>query len=189
MRTKTVTLYTFDELSEKAKEKARDEARTDGNDLYGWHDDNAQSLKAFAEFVSGKADYSVSPWAFSSASIKIDGYITIWVEEEKDYISFGMSELTGENLYNWLSGDVDKITECCPFTGYCMDEDLLDPMREYLAKSDRDDPRTLQDLVDNGCERWLKAYIADWEYQYTDEAIDDFLIANEYEFTEDGEIN
>lgn len=186
MRTKTITLYKFDELSEKAKEKARDNIRLDGYDLYNWHDDNVQSLKAFAEFVSGKADWEVSLASYSSASVKIDGYITLWVEGD-GYESFEMSELSGENLYNWLSGDVDKITECCPFTGYCMDEDLLDPMREYLGKSNPDDPRTLQDLVDEGVAAWLKAYIADWEYQYTDEAIDEFLENNDYEFTENGD--
>ena len=28
----------------------------------------------------------------------------------------------------------------------------------------------------------------DWEYQYSDEAIDEFLTGNEYEFTENGKI-
>lgn len=188
MKTHTVTTYSFDELSESAKETARSEFRTSGDDLYAWHDDNVQSLKEFAKWLRSKADWEVSLTSYSSASVKIDDYITMWVEENQEYEEFEVGELTGEKLYEWLQDDEEKITTCCPFTGFSMDEDLLDPMREYLGKSDRDDPRTLQELVNEGCERWVKAYVADWEYQYTDEAIDEHIEANEYEFTENGRI-
>lgn len=189
MKTHVINTYTFDELSPQAKEKALRWAGNTLTDLYGWHDENVQSLKAFAKWLGAKFDYSIQGGGYGYSWAKVtlaDNYITMWVEENKEYQEFELAELTGEKLYEWLQGDEDKITDCCPFTGYCMDEDLLDPMREYLAKSDPDDPRTLQDLVNEGCERWVKSYVADWDWAYSDEGLKDFLTANEYQFTEDG---
>lgn len=186
--TKVTNVYKFDELSEDAKETARDWARGI-DDLYGWHDDNVQSLKEFAKWVQGKADYSISLVGYSSAKVRISGYHdSIWnseTEEEEDIL---LEEISGDVLLHWLNDNIETIKSegGCPFTGYCMDEDLLDPMQEYLAKSDPDDPRTLQDLVNDGCERWVKQYVADWESTYEDEQIDDFLSANDYDFLEDG---
>lgn len=47
MRTVEVCLYKFEELSDKAKDRARDGFRQHG-DLFAWGDEWAESLKAFA---------------------------------------------------------------------------------------------------------------------------------------------
>ena len=169
MRTIEITLYKFDELSDEAKENACEYVREQWHDFYAWHNDNQESLKEFAKFVGGKCDYSVSLYGPSTAKIT-------------DLPHY----MTGEySLTDWIHDNAHVIDSPCPFTGYCMDEPLLDPLREYLK-----DPadHTMEELIQEGCDRWVRDYVADWEHCYTDEYIWDFLQANEYEFTEDGSI-
>lgn len=186
MKTHTITTYTFDELSDQAKENALEWVRSNWHDLYSWHDDNAASLKKFAEWIGAEerdVDFNVSMWGHTYAKISLyDKYTVMIIDDE--YQQIVLSELRDEDLYNYLITSEEKINESCPFTGYCMDEDLLDPLREYLENPDPE--VTLQDLVDEGANNWLKSYIQDWEYTYSDEGLTDFLSANEHEFLEDG---
>ena len=50
--TVTYTLYKFEELNDKAKERARDWYR-EGLE-YGWHDESLQSVQAFCNFLDCK---------------------------------------------------------------------------------------------------------------------------------------
>ena len=184
MQTKTISIYNFDELDEDAKERARDWARGI-DDLYGWHDDNVQSLIEFAKFVGGNKDYSISLVGYSSAKVKIDEYD--WYDDyDHEEEGYYRHEMKGDYLLYWLKDNIKTIEGSCPFTGYCMDEDLLDPMRKFLANPNPD--TTFQELVDECVDAWVKQYVADWESTYEDEQIDDFLSANEYDFLEDGSI-
>jgi len=174
MRTITTTVYNFDELSDKAKEYACDYVREMWHDFYAWHNENAESLKGFAKFLGGKCDWSVSLYRPSSAQVTDLPWYFTYTEDDEGY-----------DVLTWMQDNKETILKCCPFTGFHMDEYLLDPMREYL---DTPDDRTMEQLIQEGCDNWVNQYVLDWENCYTDEYITDFLQANEYEFTEGGAI-
>lgn len=67
--------------------------------------------------------------------------------------------------------ELSKLNACdCPLTGVCWDIDLIDGLKE------------------GNTSKVLDSLHLDTEYTYSDEGLQDFCEANEYEFTEDGEI-
>lgn len=195
MKTHTITTYDFDELSEDAKEKAVEHFQSlDG--IYVWGEDNVESLKGFARWINGKHDYSISLWGDSWAKVKVEGDYEIEISEN-EFEMLDCADMRGEDLLNFLKekhyfqnkysdGWFTLENSSCPFTGYCGDEDLLDPMREYIKNPDSE--TTLQELVNKCCERWVKSYVQDWEFAYSEEGIIELIEANEYQFTENGEL-
>jgi hypothetical protein len=174
MQTHTITTYLFDELSDQAKESAIEYVRANFHDLYSWHDDNVNSLKAFGNHFSlSDPDWEVSTCSYSHASASV---------------SDDLEELKGVRLWKYLNNSGllsdDLLSGNCPFTGFCMDESLLDPIRAFMEKPDQS--LNYQELIDTCLAAWVSAYVADWEYTYTDEAIKETIEANEYEFTENG---
>lgn len=90
----------------------------------------------------------------------------------------------------WLENNVlgalrDKKgnVRCCPWTGYCMDDDLLDAMREHCRSggSPHELPRVLQQTAD-------RLWKAEVESQCSEEYFLDAAEANGYEFTQSGEL-
>lgn len=188
MREKIIKLYRFNELSDTAKEKAREWYRSGFE--YFWGDDAVNSLKGFCEhFGIHLRDYAVD--AFGP-----DNYVKADMPEYAEDIAGlrlwkylqNQDLLTYWNKYHkkkepLLNGD-------CPFTGYCMDESLLDPIREFMksppAGSDPDKVKTWEELIEDCFDSWLRAVKVDIEYSYSDEAVDENITINEYEFLEDG---
>lgn len=60
-------------------------------------------------------------------------------------------------------------------TGYCMDYPLIETWNKTKD-------------VDEAIEAWLRDCANDYEYQISDEGIAEFIMDNEYEFTENGDI-
>ena len=166
MRTIETTLYKFDELSDKAQEDAIKWITDNWHDLYNWGDDNAESLEKFCKFFGCTSDYSYDLYGRSWAKITINSDYTL---------EQGLSDLLPDNK--------GFIFKSCPFTGYYMDEVLLQPIRDYLDNPTDDD---IQSLMDKSASAWLDACIQDVEYAYSDEGIRDMIEANDYEFTKDG---
>lgn len=71
----------------------------------------------------------------------------------------------------------------CPFTGFCGDEDLLDPIWKFLEKPDG---TTFEELIGECMDSLTKSVVADMEYQESFEYFEEHCSGNEYEFTEDG---
>jgi hypothetical protein len=172
--TETSISYRYDELGEDAQERAREWYTTDLDFLGAedWHN----SLKGFCDFFPASiADYFISPWQHS--------YVKIDATADDD-----INELSGVRLWKWLHNNgyftPKTLGGDCPFTGYCGDEDLLDPIRAFRDKPT--EGTTLSDLLQDCGDSWLKAYAADWEYSYSDECVAETIIANGYEFDEDG---
>lgn len=169
-----VNVYQYAELSEKAKEKARDWYRS--GDEYHWADDELASLKAFAEHFGAKlAKYEID-WGngtYSSASFDVPETEMEPAELEKLFSELGTFDPVT------LKGNGD-----CVLTGYCGDENAIDGARMAWSKGERD----LEKILQAGFRTWLKAAQADYEYQLSDEATEESIIANEYEFTADGKI-
>ena len=176
MKTHVVNTYKISEHPNKST--VIEWVRDNWPDLYIWHEENKQSLESFCDhFHLCRLDFEVSTCSPS--------YATAILSE--------LGELSGVRLWKYLynAGFLTAPTGCnnsllsggCPFTGYWLDESMLDPLREFV---DRPDSRTFQELMNDCLESWVSAYVRDWEDTYSDEQITDHLEANDYHFLEDG---
>lgn len=174
MRTKTVNIYKFSELSEKAKQRVKDEFAA--NDGYVLSDEAMASINALAEAFGGKmCDYQID-WfggSYSSAKFKMP------CDWSKADIRKKLMELGTYNKRT-LKGHGE-----CKLTGYCMDENAIDGFRIAFVRKKVTD---LEELMDAAFDSWLKAAQADCEDYYSDEQFSEMCNANEYEFYEDGRI-
>lgn len=202
----TVTeAFPYEELSDEAKEKAR-EKFAENPYLYSWGDDNRLSLDAFCEMVGIKPDWAISlsspsychpvshdyemPWEWGGSLIGLR--LRTWVlnaygymlTEGKPYGQYTKSDI-GKWGYKHRS-NIIRVERSCPFTGMHMDESLLLPIRKFIAEPDK--TTTFPELIQECLDSWVTDYVADWEGTYTDEAIVETIEANEYEFTADGEM-
>ena len=195
MRTVETQVFQFDELSDAAKEKARDWYRS--GDSYPWAEENRDSLEKFCEVFPVEArDWSYDAWSWS-----MDSRVTC---------DDGTAELSGPRLLAYLRNNYAEVFSqakryskgapfrpgakvrksrvmreetSCPFTGFCVDENLLDPLRAFLKKPDG---RNFADLLVDCLDSWAKACRDDCAYQDPDEGVDETIRDNDYEFTKDG---
>jgi hypothetical protein len=190
METIEVKLYSFDELSDDAKQKAIEEYR-EGNYDFSWGDEWLESVKKGLDHFDVKLkDYSID-WnningchtrlEFSQDDNYGDGienlsYVRLWKYINAKYLKIWSKY--GKKYVNILDGD-------CPFTGYCGDCDFLNPIREFIKK-----PKdiTFRELIEDCVYEALKGGCNDYEYQNSDEAIIESIEANDYNFTEAGKI-
>lgn len=177
MRTITITkeLYKLDELPADIQEKVILHWRE--NDHFFWGDEWEQSLNGFCKIAPiSKVDWQVGVWGYTFASCKVDDE--------------NIGELSGIRAWKWLANngffDEKLIGGNCPFTGYCGDEDLLDPIRK--AKANPASIGSLEELFNDCLHSWAKAYRADLEYWYSDEAIREDIAINDYEFDREGNL-
>lgn len=80
---------------------------------------------------------------------------------------------------------IQKKETSCPFTGYCMDDDLLYPIREFLKNPLSS--VTFKDLMKNCINAWVKSANDDCNGQESDEYIIENIRLNEYEFHVNGD--
>jgi hypothetical protein len=170
MRTYEAKAYTFGELSDEAKDTAKQDYFSGAG--YSWSEDALASLKAFAKaFDARLSDYS------------IDWFRSTYSDAEFDAPEMSRREI-GRRLR--ALGTYDKKTLRghgeCKLTGYCADEDALDGMRKAYFAGESD----LGELLQEGFQSWLTAAQADAEYQFSDEAFAETCEANSYEFDEAG---
>jgi len=178
MRQETVNIYTFDELSDEAKERARDWYR-EGED-FGW------ILKEASDSV--KEFNKIAPVIISDAD-----YYRQYVKVKWDYDSYydGEEDLEGREAWVWLKKRgwfaiaKENSDGGCTLTGVCYDCPLFDPITE-VAKTPQKVP-SLMDLFRECAERWMDMVVEDIEHQSSDESIDENIWANGYEFYGDGE--
>ena len=168
--TKTYKVYKFDELSEEAQQRIY--ATWRHNDHYDWDEENATSLRAFAKYF----DISTGSWEYGSQN-----YINFNVDSDE------ISLMSGPRLMVYLQKNYPiDLSGNCPFTGYCMDETLLDPIRAFLEYPS---PNTDYQMLMSDClHKWLYACRDDYEHWLSPEAIKEDIEANEHEFTEDGKL-
>lgn len=158
MRTETITrnIYTFEELSYKAKDTARAWYR-EGNE-YTWCDEALSSVRAFCDmFGVSITDYTLCTWQHS-------------------YIE---TDATNAN-FRWLK--LKSIDRDAMPTGYCLDSDLMYTFYDEFKRTG-DALYAFSEAIDAA----VRAIVSDMEYQETDEYVDEQLLINEYEFTDDGE--
>lgn len=198
--TTTITIYKFDELSEKAKEKVISEEREFEMEIN--RDELIDCMKsAMNEMGIAIKDYSIG--------IDGSGYINLSVDDDAE-------ELEGVRAYKWIVNncfsDVDKkkmywqknvdIRSCksltssieskdwmdnCPFSGWCYDFAVKEAWDSWCNDLRKGKSPSIRDFLDELEWAYLKE-LSD-EYDGFDEAeARDIAEANGYEFLEDGTI-
>lgn len=157
MRVIEQTIFTFDELNDKAKQLARDWHRQTFD--YSWWDEVQDSLKSFCnEFGVTVLDYSIG--------------------DARD--EFIKTDATNANFRGLKVKDFDR--EAMP-TGFYFDCDLRYTFADEFKKTG-----DALAAFKNALGAFLRGVRNDVEHRYSDEWIDENILANEYEFTENGEI-
>ena len=173
MRTIEVRLYKCSELSEKAKQKAKDDYAI--NEGYTWGHEAVMSLKKLAEHFGGKVtDWSIDWFDASYSHAEFDMPYDMTVPE----IHRRLKEL-GKYNADTLKGVGD-----CKLTGVFLDEDAIDGFRISFKSGNIELPSLMQAAFKS----LVKAGQSDCEDQYSDETFGENCDANNYEFLASGEI-
>jgi hypothetical protein len=209
MKTIEVKLYSFDELSEEAKEKAINKFRdAEYNTTPYFVDEANDSFEKFAHIFSvdwRNIDYE-EPYRNEYNINMDDNILTLSGQRLATYIwnNFKKQLFKGKYYSLWSKKDITYkyyhegypvlktryshifLDNCCVLTGICYDDDLLKPIYDFLDKpNDRIDFETLlNDCVYSLCH----SVSMEIDYQFSDKAITETIRINEYQFTEDGGI-
>lgn len=155
MREITITLYTFHELDETAKARARDWLRNGME--YPWFSESIDSIRAFVtRFGANLGDWSLG-------------------ERGRDYIKTDITaaHFRGLKLRDFSPDEMP--------TGYCLDTSLWGTFHQEWKRTG--DPMY---AFEQALEAALSDIAADVEWHYGDEAIDECMDCNNYQFTQEG---
>jgi hypothetical protein len=183
MRIIETKIFTFEELSDKAKEKAREWWRQCDDYDFG---EAIDSLKKFADYFGITiSDYRLDAYAHQS-------YVRFSKQDLADNVNIDadgheIDEILSVNeTLKGLISDDKFLSGNCPFTGMFWDEELLYGIRSQLSSPDSHNKEDLNDCYRQCFENLFSAIQKDYEYQMSDEAVDGNITANDYEFTEEG---
>lgn len=195
MREIIIKLYKIDELPEKGKKIALQYFR-DGNaeNGYQWDTENEKSLYSFLDlFESRIVKHYIVKHSNSNlgslSGLALHKYLWNKFEDkifhQKQYwICDGHRNAVGLNA-KMRESKIFKASSC-PLTGYCMDNELLEPIIEFMHKPDKH--TTFNDLLTRCLSKYLAAVEKDREFQDSEEQIIEVANSNNYEFTADGSI-
>ena len=177
MRTEETKIYKFEELSEEAKERAL-KAWVDSIHEFFWMDEYFDSIKeGIRAFDCTLDDYNIDWLDTSRSSFKVNS----WGLEEFMTRDRDLGTILNEDYKNKIYSEGG-----CPFTGFCGDEDFLDPIRAFLKNPDKE--TTMEELMDDCVYSVLLAASKEAEHQTTEEYFTDHADADGFEFTEDGKM-
>jgi hypothetical protein len=160
MRIETLSIYKFDELSERAKERARERGRQLVGDHEAWSTESLESVKAFCKAFGVKlTEWSVGAYSPIEFSTNV---------ENRHFRARKLRDFNREKMP----------------TGYCLDCDLWITFYDEFKKTG-DAKTAFNDALYAG----FKAWRDDLEGQLEDDHIDEWLTVNEFEFYENGNLH
>lgn len=184
MKTIEVKLYKFDELSEEAKQRVINDFLFSDREFF-WGEEGLETIKQGLDFFGfSLGNYSID---FSSAnrsyvhfSGSFDFYaedfsgVRLWKYLMKNYIfESARHNKRGESI---LRGN-------CPFTGYCLDENFLDPIRKFI---ERPTNISFKELMEKCVYEALKGIEQDYDYQNSEEFAIEEITNDDLDYLEDG---
>lgn len=205
MYTKTISIYSFDELSEEAKEKALNEYRKGITEIF-WMYEIVESLKGLFEKCHG---VTLKDWSL--------GDCQSWLRVSFDHDEIG--DFTGKRAMSWIENNLlvniryqygishikERVWkhECiksinqidgsfinnagtiksCPFTGYCADDDFLQDLISEVKQGT--DLKTAFEGLAVTCQKLIQN---EMEYQQSEEYIKEHFEMNNCEFDEEGNL-
>lgn len=215
MRIIETKAYKFNELSDEAKENAINEYRKQGIE-YHFQSENSDTLEKFCDIFPVKVtDYSYGGYSHSYINWDYKGddnarelsgirlmkyiinnysryiykgkYYSTNLKENREYNHPNIKNklLSNKKIFHAFYSRIQK-DNCCVLTGYCIDDDILQPIYDFL-KSPKEHI-TFEDLLGDCLESWVIACKNDCEHCESDEYITDMIEANDYEFNENGDI-
>lgn len=193
MKTKTINVYTVKELSEGAKERAHGDWLEHFNNP--WSSENLNTLNAFEKLFPVK----VNDWSYGgrgegvSFDMTIDQNVEdltglrlakyIWNNYGQDlYRPKYIGNLEGRKKFSPVYSKVQREASCV-LTGYCMDEDMLEPVYNFMKKPVK---INFYELMTNCFDAWVLACSANAEDDASMEAFVDQADINDYEYDEAG---
>lgn len=204
MKEITIKLYTFEELSKEAKEKAIEKNRYINVDYGDWyHDDGLLELtteeikKSFIKTSNGwykgniKGEYPSYTGLFKWKTIYFD-------IDREHFIQFGDLEVIDDNIFRKFLKIPKKLWNNLSFYFYA-NPDYRFATTELMFESEKPSGKGFtkreQKIIDNAVnlmnskiQEALASISKNYDWLVSDEAIAETLISNEYDFTEDGEI-
>ena len=157
MRTIELEVMTFEELSDSAKNNARDWFR-EGNDYFWWKDSFNAIEKFCSEFNVRIKDYQIGTYRPS------------YMETDAKNANFRGLKLS----------DFDRDQNP---TGYCLDITLWTTFCDTWKETG-----SALYAFNKAIDEAVKDIVRDMEYQDSNEAVDEMLIVNGYEFYPNGKI-
>jgi hypothetical protein len=207
MKTVQINIYQFGELSETAKNKAREWYKDlTAEEGFSWSQEAYQSIRDFCKIFGIKyisSSFSTCSEAEVSFSGIDDSILELKGKRLIAYLWNNHSDLIiqrktkhfcrmsdGTKRFNCVGLNSGKyVSKCqyetssCPITGVCFDENLLEPIKLAVKKGYSG---TFGGLLQECIDSWVKYAEQDCEAQLSDEFVDEQILANEYQFTEDG---
>lgn len=207
--TKTYNVYSFDELSNKAKQTAIDNYRYKDMDTSHVYDEAYETIKAFHE-VFGTKEGRRSQWNVNTDHIeeticnmkglRLRTYLinNFWnkIYKGKYYslwskVEFPFNKAHGKP-YPALKTRYSKVmfTKDCPLTGVCYDYSILNPIYDFIdSYTEEKYSHVTFDMLMNDCIQSLERDVEnEIESMNEDEYIIEQIEDNDYKFTEDGKL-
>jgi len=202
MRTKTLNIYTFDELSGEQKRQAIDNYLTSEHQYFD-SSDYQDSMQAFADVMQISInDYEISTTSHSyiSWSPMHDGNLSYDLSglrlrtylinnfmpsfEKPKYYSTNGRYVSGQYIYSHRHSNC-QVETSCPLTGFYSDNELILPILKFI---DNPDNSLLSNIIDLCLSSFVSSWVSDMEYRGSYDYISEHFIANGYEFYADGSI-
>jgi hypothetical protein len=174
MRTETIKIYSFDELSAEAKENAIEGSRTINVD-WDWYDPTCEGMKEVGIEIDSFDIY------YRNISITI---------EDSEHTANKVIEDFGEKMeivkiskqfIKDRDALIKRLGEGNDIAGYSVKEEFIYEYNEEIEYLEEEYRKEVAEEIFT----WLRD---DYEYLQTDEAVAETLISNDYEFTKDGTI-
>lgn len=203
MHTISTTVYKFDELSDKAKERARDWYR-EGGLGYEWWDSVYEDAYTIAGLMGldikpGHKDDRSAGIDFSGFSSQGDGACFIGrYRPVKDAFSKVEEYAPQDVTLHGLAASLDEAMAKCDHslrttvkhTGLYSHSYSMDYEHEFDTPREDIDFVSIWEEVEDVFRRfadWIyRALEKEWDYRNSDEAVDEMILANEYTFTAEG---
>jgi hypothetical protein len=192
MKTKTINLYEFDELSEDVKEKVLDNERYINVDDSHWYDYEGHTGFTSKELKRMRVDVKDAPdelitWKNLYFDLDRGWYIQFtdaqWKDEEIARKFLRVPKKLWERV-EWSFENANYGGNCHGTTklefenSYWDDRDFTDKQAEILERA--------VEIFSDKMEEALKCLRSQYEWSVSDEAIEETILANDYTFTIDG---
>jgi hypothetical protein len=201
--TKKYEVFTFDELSEQAKEKAINDYIY--QDDYGFqHEDNQEQLKELCNLLDidiKKIEYEYGYRTYINCKFDIND-ITSYIDYSKKVSNQGFhvqENRTGLKLYKWIQNNINiydkkklynhnykKFRISKILHEEQIEDYFIKPLLNFI--SNPDNSTTWEDIVKDCLETWITTCNKNYLSYYSSENISEIIRENEYVFLSDGKI-
>ena len=190
MKTISVNIYSFNELSKEAKQVAISNYRDSNLDTSFIYNEAYATVKEFNKLFNTKE--GCDSWLDIRHGHIDDSILKLKGLRLRKYILNNFYDSLFKNKYikqvnkNPVYSKINK-DNCCVLTGVCYDQDILDPIYNFLKLKDFDNT-TFEDLLEDCMKSLGKSIRSEEEAMNEDDYIIDEINSNDYEFYENGKL-